>query len=272
MLFGRRPCGRLLPTASRRSAWAALRAYFALYLPYPFTFPPSTTRRSQPCRLQVGAPPGWRSVLILPFTCPTPLPSRRVQLGAPSPADCKSALRLGGALCLFCPLPALPLGCPPSTTRRSQFPLGCPPSTTRRSQFPLGCPFPLLSFPSPILPAEYNSALRPGLGAGGGVVGEVGAGGECAAEAEVAGGAGGVGDFVDGGGVDGVHAHFEDVAAEGALVGAVLPGAAVGAGAGFGGEVVVTFAVGAVVGASGALVGGGMLIGVIDVVGDVDAG
>ena len=134
-----------LPTASRRSAWAALRAYFALYLPYPFTFPPSTTRRSQPCRLQVGAPPGRRSVLILPFTCPTPLPSRRVQLGAPSPADCKSALRLGGALCLFCPLPALPLGCPPSTTRRSHFPLAalslsspslplsCPPSTTRRS-------------------------------------------------------------------------------------------------------------------------------------------
>ena len=189
-----------LPTASRRSTWAALCAYFALYLPFPFTFPPSTTRRSQPCRLQVGAPPGRRSVLILPFTCPTPLPSRRVQLGAPSPADCKSALRLGGALCLFCPLPALPLYLPaeynsalpalPTASRRSTwaalcayfalylpYPFTFPPSTTRRSQFPLGCPFPLLSFPSPILPAEYNSALRPGLAAGGGgVVLEVGAG------------------------------------------------------------------------------------------------
>ena len=52
----------------------------------------------------------------------------------------------------------------------------------------------------------------------------------------------------------------------------MLPGAAVGAGVGFGGDVVVAFAVGAVVGASGALVDGGVLIGVIDVVGDVDAG
>ena len=105
----------------------------------------------------------------------------------------------------------------------------------------------------------------------GGVVGEVGAGGECAAEAEVAGGAGGVGDFVDGGGVDGVHAHFDDVAAEGAGIGAVLPGA-ISAIASGSGEVVVPFAVGAVVGAGGALVGGGVGVGVIDVVGDVDAG
>ena len=95
------------------------------------------------CRLQVGAPPGRRSVLILPFTCPSPwlpaeynsalpaLPtaSRRSAWAAlcasqkalgcmvvsstdvvnrafgetpmrASPADCKSALRLGGALCL----------------------------------------------------------------------------------------------------------------------------------------------------------------------------
>ena len=46
-----------------------------------------------------------------------------------SPADCKSALHLGGALCLFCPLPALPLYLPaeynsalpalPTASRRS---------------------------------------------------------------------------------------------------------------------------------------------------------
>ena len=101
---------------------------------------------------------------------------------------------------------------------------------------------------------------------------EFGAGVVYWAEGGVAFGFVDVGEFVDGGGVDGVHAHFEDVAAEGALVGAVLPGAAVGAGAGFGGEVIVAFAVGAVVGASGALVGGGVVEGIVDVVGDVDAG
>ena len=105
----------------------------------------------------------------------------------------------------------------------------------------------------------------------GGEVGEVGVDDVAVAVVDVGGVADVWVDLVDGGGVDGVHAHFDDVAAEGALVGAVLPGAVVDE---FitGGDVVVTGAVGAVVGAGGALVGGGVLIGVIDVVGDVDAG
>ena len=119
-------------------------------------------------------------------------------------------------------------------------------------------------------PADCKSALRPGL-AGGGVVGEVGAEVVLGAEGGVAFGFVDVGEFVDGGGVDGVHAHFDDVAAEGAGVGAVLPGAAGGGGVA-GGDVVVAGAVGAVVGASGALVDGGVGVGVIDIVGDVDAG
>ena len=35
VLLGRRPCGRLLPTTSRRSTWAAVRAPFSPYLPFP---------------------------------------------------------------------------------------------------------------------------------------------------------------------------------------------------------------------------------------------
>ena len=70
---------------------------------------------------------------------------------------------------------------------------------------------------------------------------------------------------------DGVGAHFEDVAAEGALVGAVAPVAAELRG-GAGAEVVVAFAVGAVVGAGGALVGGGVVEDGIEVAGGVDAG
>ncbi len=100
-----------------------------------------------------------------------------------SPADCKSVLHLGGALCLFCPLPALPLYLPaeynsalpalPTASRRSAWAALCAyfalylpfPLAARRVQ--LGAPsFPLaarrvqLGAPiSPWLPAEYNSAL-----------------------------------------------------------------------------------------------------------------
>ena len=110
------------------------------------------------------------------------------------------------------------------------------------------------------------------LGAVGCFVGEVGA--DVVLLAVVEAGAFDVHVFVDlvnGGGVDGVHAHFDDVAVEGAGIGAVLPGAVVDE-FGAGGDVVVAFAVGTVVGASGGLVDGGVLIGIIDVVGDVDAG
>ena len=54
------------------------------------------------------------------------------------------------------------------------------------------------------------------------------------------------------------------------MVGAVAPGAA-GGGVGDGGEVVVAVAVGAVVGAGGALVGGGVVEDVGEVAGSVDA-
>ena len=118
----------------------------------PLGCPPSTTRRSQPCRLQVGAPPGRRSVFILPFTCPSPwLPAEyNSALPALPTASRRSAW---AALCAYFAL-YLP------------YPFTFPPSTTRRSAwaalpFPLGCPFPLLSFPSPILPADCKSALRP---------------------------------------------------------------------------------------------------------------
>ena len=171
--FGRRPCGRLLPTASRRSTWAAIRAYFALYLPFPLaarrvqlgapSFPLAARRVQLGAPISPWLPAEYNSALPFPLGCPPsttrrshfPLAARRVQLGAPSPADCKSALRLGGALCLFCPLPALPLGCPPSTTRRSQpcrLQVGAPPGRRSVLILPFTCP-------SPWLPAEYNSAL-----------------------------------------------------------------------------------------------------------------
>ena len=64
------------------------------------------------CRLQVGAPPGRRSVLILPFTCPSPwLPAECKlvlfgRLASSSPAECKLViLVLPGAIgfirCLY---------------------------------------------------------------------------------------------------------------------------------------------------------------------------
>ena len=165
--LGRRPCGRLQPSATRRSqasplparrvqggapgpfgckavirsdpgsgafwgdahAGASSRVQLGapgppLPSPFPLGYPPTASRRSRWCflgdahagvssRVQLGAPrpPPYlpaecNSALPgLPFTCPpsatrrsqsSPLPSRRVQGGAPSPpylpADCKSAL------------------------------------------------------------------------------------------------------------------------------------------------------------------------------------
>ena len=105
-LVGEASRARLLPTASRRSTWAALPALpknSLLYVNYP---------------------------LSIPLICPSPF----------LPAEYNSALRPVGAPSF--PLAPLPLSCPPSTTRRSTraaLPVSSAPCFCRRGRFRRRC-------------------------------------------------------------------------------------------------------------------------------------
>ena len=100
--------------------------------PFPLGYPPTASRRSRWCFLG-RRPCGRLQPSATRRSQASPLPSRRLQVGAPggafwgdAHAGASSRVQLGA--------PGLPLTFPPSATRRSQPPLGCPPTTSRRSQ------------------------------------------------------------------------------------------------------------------------------------------